>query len=213
MRSTTFALKPLALAAALAVVTPAFAQDTATTTAAPAEATLSEVRVLGTAVEELRQAPGVSVITQEDIQRRPPANDIADLIRTQPGVNLTGASSSGAFGNNRQIDLRGMGPENTLILVDGKPVQSRNAVKMGRNGERDTRGDTNWVPADSIERIEVIRGPAAARYGSGSAGGVINIITKKPTDRISGSVTTYFGLPEHSEEGDTQRLGLSLIHI
>jgi len=151
----------------------------------------------------------VSVITQEDIQRRPPANDIADLIRTQPGVNLTGASSSGAFGNNRQIDLRGMGPENTLILVDGKPVQSRNAVKMGRNGERDTRGDTNWVPADSIERIEVIRGPAAARYGSGSAGGVINIITKKPTDRISGSVTTYFGLPEHSEEGDTQRLGFN----
>jgi outer membrane receptor for ferrienterochelin and colicin len=78
-----------------------------------------------------------------------------------PGVNLTGNSTSGQRGNNRQIDIRGMGPENTLILVDGKPVTSRNSVRQGWRGERDTRGDTSWVPADMIERIEVIRGPAA----------------------------------------------------
>jgi ferric enterobactin receptor len=94
-----------------------------------------------------------------------------------PGVNLTGNSTSGQRGNNRQIDIRGMGPENTLILVDGKPVTSRNSVRQGWRGERDTRGDTSWVPADMIERIEVIRGPAAARYGNGAAG-VVNIITK-----------------------------------
>ncbi|MCC3262908.1 TonB-dependent receptor plug domain-containing protein, partial [Paenibacillus polymyxa] len=91
------------------------------------------------------------------------------------GVNLTGNSTSGQRGNNRQIDIRGMGPENTLILIDGKPVTSRNSVRLGWRGERDTRGDTNWVPADQVERIEVIRGPAAARYGSGAMGGVVNI--------------------------------------
>lgn len=96
-----------------------------------------------------------------------------------PGVNLTGNSSTGQRGNNRQIDIRGMGPENTLILIDGKPATSRNSVRYGWRGERDTRGDSNWVPADAIESIEVLRGPAAARYGNGAMGGVVNIITKK----------------------------------
>ena len=64
-----------------------------------------------TASQIARQALGTSTITAEDIARRPPANDIAELLRTMPGVNLTGNSASGQYGNNRQIDLRGMGPE------------------------------------------------------------------------------------------------------
>lgn len=163
-----------------------------------------------TAEQELKQAPGVSVITSEDIMRMPPTNDISEIVRQMPGVNLTGNSSSGQYGNNRQIDLRGMGPENTLIMIDGKPVRSRNSIRMGRSGERNTRGDSNWVPAEAIERIEVIRGPAAARYGSGAAGGVVNIITKAPTEKLSGSVTAYGKLPEDSREGDTRRLGFNV---
>lgn len=103
--------------------------------------------IVATAAEEAKQMPGVSIITAEDIKKRPPASDLSQIIRTMPGVNLTGNSTSGQRGNNRQIDIRGMGPENTLILVDGKPVASRNAVRYGWRGERDSRGDTNWVPA------------------------------------------------------------------
>ncbi|MDY0961798.1 TonB-dependent siderophore receptor [Massilia sp. CFBP9026] len=198
-------MTPLAAAIGLALVgLPAVAQQS------PGDAPMQQVHIVGTAEQELKQAIGVSVITSEDIEARPPANDLAELIRTMPGVNLTGNSASGQYGNNRQIDLRGMGPENTLILVDGKPVSSRNSVRMGRSGERNTRGDTNWVPAEAVERIEVLRGPAAARYGSGAAGGVINIITKAPGDYLTGSVTAYALAPEHSEEGGSKRLGFNL---
>jgi ferric enterobactin receptor len=160
--------------------------------------------IVVTAEEQLKQAPGVSTVTSEDIEKMPPANDISEIIRKMPGANLSGTTASGQRGNQRQIELRGMGPENTLILIDGKPVLSRSSVRMGRAGERDSRGDTNWVPAEAIERIEVIRGPAAARYGSGAAGGVVNIITKRP-DKLSATVSTHFNVPQHSEEGYTAR--------
>ncbi|MDR3322725.1 MAG: FepA family TonB-dependent siderophore receptor, partial [Zoogloeaceae bacterium] len=75
----------------------------------------------------------------------------------------------------------------------------------------DTGGDTNWVPVDQIERVEIIRGPAAARYGSGASGGVINIITKKPANKFAGSITTYLSKPEDRMEGNgTRRLGFNL---
>ncbi|WP_420841470.1 TonB-dependent siderophore receptor [Erwinia endophytica] len=176
-----------------------------------AEKEKKEGTLVVTAMEQVRQAPGVSVITAEDIRKRPPVNDLSELIRTMPGVNLSGNSNSGSRGNNRQIDLRGMGPENTLILVDGKPISSRAAVRYGWRGERDTRGDTNWVPADMVERIEVLRGPAAALYGNGAAGGVVNIITKQPTQELHGSWNTYMNLPQHKAEGATKRTDFSLM--
>lgn len=98
--------------------------------------------VEATAEQVLKQQPGVSIITSEDIKKNPPVNDLSDIIRKMPGVNLTGNSASGTRGNNRQIDIRGMGPENTLILIDGVPVTSRNAVRYSWRGERDTRGGT-----------------------------------------------------------------------
>ncbi|MDK1259514.1 TonB-dependent siderophore receptor [Cronobacter sakazakii] len=166
--------------------------------------------VQATAEQALKQQPGVSIITAEDIEKDPPVNDLSDIIRKMPGVNLTGNSASGSRGNNRQIDIRGMGPENTLILVDGVPVSSRNAVRYSWRGERDTRGDTNWVPAEMVERIEVLRGPAAARYGSGAAGGVVNIITKRPTNDWHGSLSLFTNQPENDKEGATRRANVSL---
>jgi ferric enterobactin receptor len=171
---------------------------------------LDELRVLDTAAAQARQALGSSIITAEDIQKRPPVDDLADLIRRQPGINLTNSGSGGTYGNNRQIDIRGMGPENTLILIDGKPVQSRNSTRMGRDGERNSRGDTNWVSAEEVERVEILRGPAAARYGSGAAGGVINIITKGPSQDLHGSVTAYVQQPDDTSESNTKRANFSL---
>jgi len=174
------------------------------------EALADDEAMLVTAEQKLKQQPGVSTITAEDIKKSPPVNDLSDIIRKMPGVNLTGNSASGSRGNNRQIDIRGMGPENTLIMVDGVPVSSRNSIRYSWRGERDTRGDTNWVPAEMVERIEVIRGPAAARYGSGAAGGVVNIITKRPTTDWHGSFSLFTNQPEDSKEGATKRANFSL---
>lgn len=167
-------------------------------------------KIVLTAEEQVKQSLGASIITEEDLDKLPVVNDISEYVRRMPGVNLTGNSATGQRGNNRQIDIRGMGPENTLILIDGKPVNSRNSVRYGWRGERDTRGDSNWVPADAIESIEVLRGPAAARYGSGAMGGVVNIKTKKVTNEVHGSVELYTNQPEDSKEGATNRVGFNL---
>lgn len=113
--------------------------------------------IVVTAAEQNLQAPGVSTITADEIRKNPVARDVSEIIRTMPGVNLTGNSTSGQRGNNRQIDIRGMGPENTLILIDGKPVSSRNSVRQGWRGERDTRGDTSWVPPNALTLASPVR--------------------------------------------------------
>lgn len=200
---TGFKFKPLAIVIACFLSSPAWAAETEQDDEA-------QMLVTRSAEEQLKQQPGVSVITAEDIAKNPPVNDLSDIIRKMPGVNLTGNSATGSRGNNRQIDIRGMGPENTLILIDGVPTTSRNSVRYSWRGERDTRGDTNWVPAEMVERIDILRGPAAARYGSGAAGGVINIITKRPTNDWHGSLSLFTNQPENDQEGATKRTNFSL---
>ncbi|MGR7350282.1 siderophore enterobactin receptor FepA [Klebsiella aerogenes] len=202
-------IKSLALMVNLSIYGVAFPLCAAEETTDSKQAAGEETMVVTAEVQNL-QAPGVSTITADEIRKRPPARDVSEIIRTMPGVNLTGNSTSGQRGNNRQIDIRGMGPENTLILIDGKPVTSRNSVRLGWRGERDTRGDTSWVPPEMIERIDVIRGPAAARYGNGAAGGVVNIITKKFDNQWHGSWNAYMNIPEHKDEGATKRTDFSL---
>ncbi|MCO6507684.1 MAG: FepA family TonB-dependent siderophore receptor [Snodgrassella sp.] len=163
-----------------------------------------------TAEKQVKQSLGVSKLNNKDIEHKPPVNDISELVRTMPGVNLTGNTASGQHGNKRQIDIRGMGPENTLIMIDGRPVTSRNSARMSWRGERDTIGDSNWVPVAEIKSIEVIRGPAAARYGSGAAGGVVNVVTKKVSNEFHGAVNAFMNLPADKREGDSHRIGFDL---
>ncbi len=105
-------IKSLALLVNLGIYGVAFPLSAAETATDDKNSAAEETMVV-TAAEQNLQAPGVSTITADEIRKRPPARDVSEIIRTMPGVNLTGNSTSGQRGNNRQIDIRGMGPENT----------------------------------------------------------------------------------------------------
>lgn len=199
MKTFTLAILPLALISAFSHAAEEKAAE---------QAEVGTVYV--TAEKQLQQSLGVSRISKDDIDKRPAVNDISEFVRTMPGVNLTGNTATGQRGNKRQIDLRGMGPENTLILIDGKPVNSRQSERISMRGERNTRGDSNWVPVEEIESITVLRGPAATRYGSGAMGGVVNIVTKKVSKEFKGQVNLYANQPQDSKEGATRRIGFNL---
>ncbi|WDB94396.1 catecholate siderophore receptor CirA [Escherichia albertii] len=145
--------------------------------------------VTASSVEQnLKDAPAsISVITQEDLQRKPVQN-----LKDVPGVQLTNEGD-----NRKGVSIRGLDSSYTLILVDGKRVNSRNAVF------RHNDFDLNWIPVDSIERIEVVRGPMSSLYGSDALGGVVNIITKKIGQKWSGTVTVDSTIQEHRDRGDT----------
>ncbi len=142
--------------------------------------------------QNLKDAPAsISVITQEDLQRKPVQN-LKDVLKEVPGVQLTNEGD-----NRKGVSIRGLDSSYTLILVDGKRVNSRNAVF------RHNDFDLNWIPVDSIERIEVVRGPMSSLYGSDALGGVVNIITKKIGQKWSGTVTVDTTIQEHRDRGDT----------
>lgn len=147
---------------------------------------LEEVVVTATRQEEqIRKVPAnVTVITQEDIENSN-ARTAGDLLRSEEGIVVRDLTGNGKA---TQVDLRGFGetgPFNTLVLVDGRRVN-----------EIDLSGvDWTQIPLDQIQRIEVVRGTGTVLYGDNAVGGVINIITKTPTEeltaRVSGTAGSY----------------------
>ncbi len=114
-----------------------------------------------------RAGSAISVISSEDIRKSNPQS-VADLFRQVPGVTMT---QDGGPGQTQSMRIRGMEGRHTLVLVDG--------VRM--NDTSSPAGDMNFanLVLTDIERIEVLRGPQSALYGSDAIGGVVNIITKK----------------------------------
>jgi iron complex outermembrane receptor protein len=120
---------------------------------------------------------------------------------------------SPSFNSNRQsgadgadhIDpatLRGLGPDQTLVLVNGKRRHQSSLVNLyGTRGRGNTGTDLNTIPAAAIERIEILRDGAAAQYGSDAIAGVINIVLKQTTDEFNGNLNVG-GYPKNSAFSD-----------
>jgi hemoglobin/transferrin/lactoferrin receptor protein len=127
--------------------------------------TLDEVLVTARGVPApASQTPGgIGVVTEEDIRENGPVS-VADALARIPGVTKSGDSPWGA-----DINIRGLGRDQVVVLIDGVRV----------NTTTDINGRLGVVNQNDIARVEVLKGPISALYGSGSIGGVVNIITKK----------------------------------
>jgi vitamin B12 transporter len=121
----------------------------------------------------------VTVITRDDLQRQQ-IRQIADALRSLPGVAV---SRSGSFGNFTQVRIRGAEGNHTLVLIDG--VEANNTT--------DGEFDFSDLVVEDIERIEVIRGAMSALYGSGAIGGVINIVTRRGQGPLTLTLRTEAG--------------------
>jgi iron complex outermembrane receptor protein len=107
-----------------------------------------------------------------------------------PSFNATKQSGSDGADHIVPASLRGLGPDQTLVLINGKRRHQSSLVNIfGTRGRGNSGTDLNAIPASAIKRIEVLRDGASAQYGSDAIAGVINIVLKDNTDGFTGGVT------------------------
>lgn len=154
--------------------------------------------------------------------------DVAELAQTSPQVTVTEILNYAApsFSSNPQsisdgtdhiapASLRGLGPDQVLVLINGKRRHKTALVNVNGTFGRGAVGtDMTTIPANSIKRIEILRDGAAAQYGSDAIAGVINIVLKNTTNELEVDVTTGANFtseagPAKSVDGEKINLGLN----
>jgi iron complex outermembrane receptor protein len=145
----------------------------------------------------------VDVLTSAEIEQTgaTETNQILQLLA--PSFNFPRPTISDGTDHIRPSTLRGLGPDQVLVLVNGKRRHTTALVNVnGTVGRGSTGADLNAIPAASIERIEILRDGAAAQYGSDAIAGVINIILKSdPVSDIGVTVgSSYTKLEDHPND-------------
>lgn len=133
----------------------------------------------------------IEVIDRRELKRIP-AQKLDDILQYTAGLNVS--RSSGIFTIRPVVTLRGLSGDEqgrTLVLVDGVPIN-----------KGDT-GGANWnrINKNNIERIEIYRGPGSSLYGNNAMGGVINIITRKPEEKLEGNGSFSYGTYDTKSAG------------
>jgi outer membrane receptor protein involved in Fe transport len=164
----------LGMLTASAYGTAAFAQDAQSNTPPPAAAdqtkskTLETVTVTGSLIRRVDVETSSPVVTIDRAQIQATGKQtLGDLVQQLPamtGGNVNPQTNNGGGTGGSSINLRGLGSKRTLILIDGQRLLSK---------------DPNAIPADAVERIEVLPTGASATYGSDAIGGVVNFILRK----------------------------------
>ena len=166
---------PLFLAPALAVGAVASAAAEA-----PVLLPTLVISASATAVAAREVGSAVTVITAEQIEQQQ-VTSLADALRQAPGVAL---SRSGPLGSQTQVRLRGAEANHTLVLINGIELNDPSGA---------SEYDFGNMLASDVERIEILRGPQSALYGSEAIGGVINIITKRGKGPVTAVGTAEAG--------------------
>ncbi|MEL6529511.1 MAG: TonB-dependent receptor [Pseudomonadota bacterium] len=129
----------------------------------------------------------VTVIAEDEIIARQPS-ELIDILRTVPGVTF---NRNGGIGTNTGVSIRGADADQTLVLIDG--------IKI--NDPSSPGGGFNFGPllVGNIARVEVVRGSQSVLYGSQAIGGVVNLITRAPTEDLSAFLRAEYGERETAE--------------
>ncbi|MCR6625133.1 MAG: TonB-dependent receptor [Pseudoxanthomonas sp.] len=202
----TRTLSPLTLAITLALVAPAtFAQESA-----PAEArTLDTLIVTGTRVSDRTVAESqspIDIITPEVLQSTGTTELATALARALPSLNFPRPAVTDGTSGVRPAQLRGLSPDQVLILVNGKRRHISALVNVnGSIGRGSSAVDLNAIPVSAIERVEVLRDGASAQYGSDAIAGVVNIVLKGAGK--GGSLAVDVGGYSAGDGGNTQLSG------
>lgn len=163
---------------------------------------LKDIVVTGTRTPHaLKDVPVETVlINREDIEKTN-AQNAMDILKNIPGIDTS--LHDDVFGTYTwRAKLRGLNFNNGygLILIDGQ-----RAMGCGQSGGMGEYGTgLNQIPVDMIERIEVVKGPSSALYGSDAMAGVINIITKKTPKKATGSAGASYGWYKIKDKGETK---------
>jgi outer membrane receptor protein involved in Fe transport len=183
----------------------ASAQETPQQDAANQSATeVGEVVVTGSRIPQpnLTSVSPVQVVGDEEITLggRPLAVDILNQLpqitqNSQTGFSSTGNPLSGP-GGVATIDLRGLGQQRTLVLVDGR----RLGIGDPNTGNPNPAPDINQIPSQLIERIEVLTGGASATYGSDAVAGVVNFVMKRDFEGFQ--VDAQLGAYQHEQHNE-----------
>lgn len=177
---------------------------------------LSGVEVVGTRSLNRSATESMSPIDVIDVSAVTAANgqlDINQLLQyTAPSFNSNRQSGSDGADHIDPATLRGLGPDQTLVLVNGKRYHQSSLINIfGTRGRGNTGTDLNTIPASAIERIEILRDGASAQYGSDAIAGVINIVLKDNVDEFTGNVNTGAHLAQYNNgEGSLDGQNLQL---
>lgn len=207
-RPLVVAILPLlGVSLALASAT-ARADDAAATKAKPKE--LQQVVVTGTRASNRTVAESLSpidVLSKSDLAASG-ASDLASALNTLlPSLDFPRPAINDGNDAVRPATLRGLSPDDVLVLVDGKRYHTTSLVNyLPSLGQGSAPVDLNSIPMSAIDHIEVLRDGAAAQYGSDAIAGVVNVILKHGAKAGSNSITVNGGI---MDKGDGAQNGLS----
>jgi iron complex outermembrane receptor protein len=160
---------------------------------AEASTTLEGVQVVGSRSlnRTVTDSPSpVDIIDVQQVTAKTGQLDVNQLLQfVAPSFNSNRQTGADGADHTDPASLRGLGPDQTLVLVNGKRWHQSSLVNLfGSRGRGNTGTDLNTIPAASIERIEILRDGASAQYGSDAIAGVINIVLKTSTKELTANV-------------------------
>ncbi len=150
-----------------------------------------ELVVIGsrTARTEFETPVPVDVISEAEIRESPHVEVNQILRELVPSYNASHQTIGDGTDHINPASLRGLGPDQTLVLINGKRRHTSSVVHVNGTFGRGTVGvDLNSIPPAAIQRIEVLRDGAAAQYGSDAIAGVINIVLKDQTESLQATI-------------------------